>query len=225
MGSLNDYNWREPERTHHRSLLKSRLLRQTVLSFVFFLLVATTIGADNLLGDGARYVAGQGINAQNSWLDFSDAVPAVADSENEANDVAEQSSAATPSGTEYPEQPLSFIAPASGVVVQDMALDSTGVTSDKGIIIRGAAGQDIMASAAGEIIYLGDCDSGYIVQISHEQGYISVYQGLTQLTVAADAKVEAGDIIGNSESGELLFSMTLDGAEVDPLEYLFADLP
>lgn len=138
-----DYNWREPERTHHRSLLKSRLLRQTVLSFVFTSLVATTIGADNLLGDGARYVAGQGSTPRTVWPDFSDAVPAVADSENEANDVAEQSSAATPSGTEYPQQPLSFIAPASGVVVQDMALDSTGVTSDKGIIIRGAAGQDI----------------------------------------------------------------------------------
>ena len=62
MGSLNDYNWCELERTHHHNLLKNKLLQQTVLSFVFFLLVATTIGADNLLGDGARDgVVGEGL--------------------------------------------------------------------------------------------------------------------------------------------------------------------
>lgn len=225
MGSINDYNWREPERTHHRRLLKSRILRQTVLSFVFFLLVATTIGADNLLGDGARYVAGQGINAQNSWLDFSDAVPAVAENDKDVSGEDEQTSDSSTTDVDTVQQPLSFIAPASGVVVQDMALDSTGVTSEKGIIIRGAAGQDIMASAAGEINYLGDCDSGYIVEISHEQGYISIYQGLSELNVVADDKVASGDIIGKSSSGEIMFSLSHDGTEVDPLEYLFSDLP
>ncbi|MEG1537614.1 MAG: peptidoglycan DD-metalloendopeptidase family protein [Clostridiales bacterium] len=242
MSSINDYHRYEPERLknlkRYRLLPRGRVVKQMVVSLVFFFLVAIGVGAQNWLGEGARYVAGPGLSAENSWLDFSDALPvlggnsadpvipdaavAAAGADSIRNGAAGSGSAGNDSAA---AGEIRFIAPASGVVVKDIALDSSGVTAEKGIVIQGAAGQDIMAAAAGEVIYLGDCDSGYIVQLSHGGGYVSAYQGISQLVVKAGDQVAAGDVLGDSSSGELLFSLTRDGTEVDPLDYLFAETP
>ncbi|MEG1662148.1 MAG: hypothetical protein RR332_06480, partial [Clostridiales bacterium] len=79
MSSINDYHRYEPERLknlkRYRLLPRGRVVKQMVVSLVFFFLVAIGVGAQNWLGEGARYVAGPGLSAENSWLDFSDALP------------------------------------------------------------------------------------------------------------------------------------------------------
>ncbi len=242
MSSINDYHRpdqvRFKKRPRRLQLPFGRLARQILAAVIFFVLVAAGIGAQNWLGAGARYVVGTGLRADNSWLDFSDALPVFAGKDAVVTDAAVAAAGAEVSGTvadsaagnsaangsavdTADRQPLSFIAPASGVVVKDMALDSTGITSQKGIMIQGAAGQEIMAAAAGEVLYLGECDSGYIVQLQHDSGYISSYQGISKLTVAAGDQVQAGDSLGVSDSGELFFALSCNDVEVDPLEYLF----
>ena len=250
MGSIGDYKRLEPKHRNQpwrrKKLPGGRLAKQLIAAAVFVFLVTASIGAENWLGAGARYVAGAGLDAGNSWLDFSQAQPVIGETAGDAviptgasqsagYDAAQSAGQEENQSTENTTDnttasngltdtaPETFVAPASGVVVKDMALDETGLTSEKGILIQGAAGQNIMAAAAGEILYLGSCDSGYIVQIRHGGGYVSAYQGLSSLNVSVEQQVSAGQIIGASESGQLLFTLTLDDQEVDPLTYLFAE--
>ena len=59
------------------------------------------------------------------------------------------------------------------------------------------------------------------MEIAHSGGFTSIYQGLSELEVQEGSAVRTGDIIGVTSSGELTFSLLLNGAEVDPLAYLF----
>ena len=214
MGSLNDYqyaNWPTGEPAHQgpRRRPGGRFTRQLVLAAVFFFVVAASIKADNFLGRGARYIAREGISAANSWISLDDgAVPTIADGESEDED---------------DEQIPSFIAPASGVVVKDISVSDDGFSTNQGIIIQGAAGQTVKAAAAGEVAYLGESSDGYLVQVQHSGGFVSVYQGLQDLKVTAGQSLVAGDPLGISENGELLFCLLLNEEEVDPLQYLFGD--
>ncbi|MCR4962910.1 MAG: M23 family metallopeptidase [Firmicutes bacterium] len=245
MGSIGDYKRPEMKRRaasrQSKRIPGGRLARQILAAAAFVLLVTAGIGAKNWLGDSARYVAGAGLDAGNSWLDFSQSRPVNGESDPgallpagaaasagydaalAAGEAKSQNGGAAAEGSQTEAAPETFVAPASGVVVKDMALDETGVTSEKGILIQGAAGQAVMAAAAGSVQYLGNCDSGYIVEIRHGGGYTSAYQGLSSLDVSVEQTVAAGQTIGVSDSGQLLFTLTLNGQEVDPIEYLFAD--
>ena len=73
MGSINDYlrSRRRMDDQPRAHRIKTRLLGQISLSLVLFLIIAASIQADNFLGDSARYVAGEGVAASSSWIDFS----------------------------------------------------------------------------------------------------------------------------------------------------------
>lgn len=225
MGSINDYL--RSQRSEKRPLgrkLKSRLLGQIALSLVLFLIIAASVGADNIFGDSARYVVGEGISQDSSWINFNnwgnnDKDGVVADEDAvtaQADATGDEEVAPVDDG-----MPPDFTAPASGIVVTDVAVAAGGFATQKGILIQGNAGQTVKAAAAGSVTYLGESEDGYIVELSHSGGFTSVYQGLSAVEVTDTALVNAGDPIGVTADGELTFSLLLNGEEVNPLEYLF----
>lgn len=218
MGSINDYlrSHRNEEKARG-SKFRNRILGQISLSLVLFLIIAASVGADNIFGESARYVAGDGLSAETSWIDFNNkeiedepALPA-------KDDTAAQKSVFPADDGSPPD----FTAPASGIVVTDIAVAAGGFATRQGILIQGNAGQTVKAAAAGSVLSLGESEDGYIMELAHSGGFTSVYQGLSQLNVAAEDQVDFGEPIGVTADGEITFSLLLNGEEVNPLDYLF----
>jgi len=212
MGSINDYGRRRLKRgtfVRKEGAFVRRLLWQCAAAAVFLFLVGAGVGADNLLGDSARFVV-QEVSAEgDSWLWDGEITP-VSSVEGEPQ---------LPE-TDADAQPV-FTAPASGVVVTDLAVEASGFGTEQGILIQGTEGQNVKASADGEVIYLEEGDDGFVAEIRHSGGFCSVYQGLSAVSVASGDRVTLGQVIGTTDSGEITFSLLKDDGEVNPLEYLF----
>lgn len=240
MGSLNDYGrgdlyGREPR--PHR--LRRRLLAQCGLAALLFCAVAALVGSDGLPGQAARWLAGPGLAADSSWLALDQGLYAVsarpeageetgADTGDETGTEAaaggtDAETAAAPGVTEdtADTEPPRFTAPASGVVVSDLAVTADGAPAQQGILIQGSAGQRVRAAAAGTVQALSSEDGLYRLEIAHSGGFTSIYQGLSQIDVALGDRVELGDPVGACAGGELDFSLLHQGEAVDPLVYLF----
>ncbi len=214
MGSINDYGRRRPQfRTGegHGKILAKRLLRQCVAAALFLFLVGAGVGADNLLGDGARYVVA-GVSSESEGWSW----------DQDTTEVLAEESLVPPEEAEEDTMPI-FTAPASGVVVTDLAVAASGFPTEEGILIQGSAGQNVKAAADGSVTYVGESEDGYLIQVQHSGGFCSVYQGLTELSVSSGDEVLLGQVLGTTESGELTFSLLKDEVEVDPLEYLFQE--
>ena len=239
MGSLNDYGRGDGYYKGRTRRGGGRLLRQCAFAVLFFCAVAGLIDNDGPLGEAARYVAGPGLAAESSWLDkdggllAAAAKPDSAESPEESGTAdgaaAETATAGTESGAQDaagdPSQDDAaatprFTAPASGVVVSDLAAAATD-ENRRGILIQGSAGQKVRAAAAGTVRELRDENGLYRLEIAHSGGFASVYQGLSQIDVALGDRVSLGDPVGACAGGQLTFSLLRQGQAVDPLEYLF----
>lgn len=229
MGSINDYGRRKPlrgdgfeRRSPRGKSWKRLLLLQGLASLLLFLLVAAGINGENLLGRSARYIAVSGLAPESSWLWQED--PNVAPVSTGEGLDASVPGQETPDPAQLPEpeetQPQ-FTAPASGVVVTDMAVAVSGFPTELGILIQGSEGQSVKAAAEGTVRYLGESEDGYIIELSHAGGFCSIYQGLSQVGVTAGQELRLGEVIGSTADGELMFTLLLNDEEVNPLEYLF----
>lgn len=211
MASLNDYKCYENGSRHRPRGRRFRSFwLQIGLSAALLAAIAAFIGNQGTPGQTARYLANQAISTENSWFTFG------------------RSEATLPASAQLPlpddtvaASPPKFMAPASGVVVKGLALGEDGFTTEQGIVIQGVAGQSVKAAAAGEVIYLGESSSGFMVEIQHEGGFSSIYKGLSELSVGEGQEVAAGASLGITENGELLFALFSHDQEVDPLVYLF----
>lgn len=97
----------------------------------------------------------------------------------------------------------------------------------KGIDIGAAYGADIVAAAQGEVIYSGySAAAGNHVIISHGNGLCTVYMHASSLNVSVGDMVSAGQSIakvgstGISTGNHLHFGVSLNGAYVNPWDYL-----
>lgn len=100
-----------------------------------------------------------------------------------------------------------------------------------GLDIAAAAGSEVKAAAAGTVASITqDPLMGTTVTVEHGGGLSSTYANLASVpTVEVGDQVLAGTVLGavgttaiaeSSLASHLHFSMALDGAAVDPLEYL-----
>jgi len=228
MGSINDYGRRKQIRGEGMDWRrfsgagwKRRLLLQAGASLLLFLVVAAGINADNLLGRSARYIAVSGVSPENSWLwsgDDPDVAPVTARDPGQEQLDPEQLPEPEAAAEETMPQ---FTAPASGVVVTDMAVAVSGFPTELGILIQGSEGQSVKAAAEGSVRYLGESEDGYIIELAHGGGFSSIYQGLSQVGVTAGQELRLGEVIGSTADGEVMFTLLLNDEEVNPLEYLF----
>lgn len=75
----------------------------------------------------------------------------------------------------------------------------------------------VMAVYRGTVISVGRDPQGYMLTLQHDNNFISQYSGLDNIYVKKDARVEAGEAIGNIVPEQpLLFEIWHDGTSVSP---------
>ncbi len=118
--------------------------------------------------------------------------------------------------------PIRWIWPTQGTIIK-----SDTPISKKGIDIAGQIGQQINASAPGEVVYSGSGLLGYgrLNIIKHNDTYLSAYAHNSQLMVKEGDQVSAGQQIaqmGQTNNGRtvLHFEIRKNGQPENPLNYL-----
>lgn len=126
---------------------------------------------------------------------------------------------ASPAGAD--EDP-GFIWPNNGTV-----LASFDEVKNKGLDISGAAGDPVLASADGRVVYAGAGLRGYgnLVILKHNNTYLTAYAHNQKLLIKEDQSVKKGQKIaemGSSDSDrvKLHFEVRRQGKPVDPSKYL-----
>ncbi|MDR2710062.1 MAG: peptidoglycan DD-metalloendopeptidase family protein [Burkholderiales bacterium] len=97
----------------------------------------------------------------------------------------------------------------------------------KGIDIVGNAGQPVVASATGKVVYVGSGLRGYgkLVIVKHNETFLSVYAHNREVLVQLGQQVKSGQKIaemGNTDTDQvkLHFEIRKAGDPVDPMQYL-----
>lgn len=114
--------------------------------------------------------------------------------------------------------------PASGTLIDRFS------DINRGIDIGGKAGQPILASADGRVVYSGSAIRGYgrMLIIKHNDQYVSVYAHAAELLVKEGQAVTRGQRIAEMGSTDadrvkLHFEIRRMGRPIDPLRYLPAE--
>ncbi|MDT8399787.1 MAG: peptidoglycan DD-metalloendopeptidase family protein [Pseudomonadales bacterium] len=104
---------------------------------------------------------------------------------------------------------------------------SASGVENKGIDIGGREGDDVLAAAAGEVVYAGRglLRYGELVIVKHNEHFLSAYAHNRQILVTEGERVALGQQIAELGStgidhDMLHFEIRLDGKPVNPLSYL-----
>jgi len=121
------------------------------------------------------------------------------------------------------DEKIAWMWPATGKLV-------TGGSENpnlKGIDIAGRAGQPVVASAAGKVVYAGTGIRGYgkLVIVKHSATWLSAYAHNRELLVKEGQQVAKGQPIaemGNTDADQVMlhFEIRRHGTPVDPLKFL-----
>jgi lipoprotein NlpD len=124
---------------------------------------------------------------------------------------------------EIDDDKLGWIWPTAGKVVAGYS-DSANL---KGIDIAGKAGQPVVASAAGRVVYAGTGLRGYgkLIIVKHNSTYLSAYAHNRELLVKEGQQVAKGQKISemgdtDADQVKLHFEIRRLGKPVDPAKYL-----
>lgn len=114
--------------------------------------------------------------------------------------------------------------PLSGTLLQTFRADDR---TRQGIRLGGRSGEQVLASADGQVVYSGDGLKSYgnLIIVKHNDQYLSAYGFNRRLLVKEGAHVKRGQPvaeIGQGTEGSYLlhFEVRREGAAVDPLLYL-----
>ncbi|MSQ56491.1 MAG: LysM peptidoglycan-binding domain-containing protein [Limnohabitans sp.] len=124
--------------------------------------------------------------------------------------------------TEPTKDAITFIWPAQGGV-----LTGFDEAKNKGIDISGKAGDPVLASADGRVVYAGSDLRGYgnLIILKHNNTFLTAYAHNQTILVREDQSVKRGQKIaemGNSDADQvkLHFEIRRTGKPVDPLKFL-----
>jgi lipoprotein NlpD len=146
--------------------------------------------------------------------------PAVPPAAEAAEAAATAPSPAPDLGAEQAAAPASaFVRPVSGSIIRAYAPGR-----NEGIDIGASAGTEVRAAAAGTVAAVTTNTEGIqIVVIKHAGDLLSVYTHVDNLTVAKDATVTQGQVIGRVRAGDpsfLHFEIRRGMQSQDPTEFL-----
>ena len=127
--------------------------------------------------------------------------------------------------------------PLEGQILLDYSMDHTiyhptldQYKCSKGIAIQSSVGSPVTAAANGTVTAIEDAaDTGTTVVMDMGNGYECVYGQLKDLNIEIGQTVGQGTILGyvneptkyfTKEGSNLYFSMSKDGAPIDPIQYL-----
>jgi murein DD-endopeptidase MepM/ murein hydrolase activator NlpD len=133
-----------------------------------------------------------------------------------------KSNKAAPKESKPQEEKLKFRWPVLGAVTSSFGLQNNGANHD-GIEILVNQDSDIVTSAKGEVVYIGNEVGSYgnLVIIQHSDNWFSSYGHLTKIIVEKGQIVKAGQIIGNNvKNSQLYFSIRKGQKPLNPLKLL-----
>jgi lipoprotein NlpD len=100
-------------------------------------------------------------------------------------------------------------------------------SKNKGLDISGKAGDTVMASADGQVVYAGAGLRGYgnLIILKHNNTFLTAYAHNQKLLVKEDQKVRKGEKIAEMGSSDadrvkLHFEVRRQGKPVDPAKFL-----
>lgn len=120
----------------------------------------------------------------------------------QAKDLSAPKVTSTATGGKIKESVVSsrgMVRPLEGKVISKFGDNLDGAPND-GVNIKAAAGTTVGAISDGEVLYAGnnlDESFGNLVVIQHEDGIISSYAHLKEISVRKGAKVKAGEKVGS----------------------------
>jgi len=130
---------------------------------------------------------------------------------------------ATLSNEAYPTEGVTLFRPVKGVITErfDLPIRQLGIKIAVG-------GETVVAALEGSVLYAGyDPEIGYMIQIQHKNGFISVYKGVSMLLKKTGDKVRTGEAIAlmgsgdeNTEKKTLQFELWYRGNPVNPELYI-----
>jgi lipoprotein NlpD len=130
--------------------------------------------------------------------------------------------AAAPSPASNGDEDVPWIWPVQGALIAGF-----DEAKNKGLDIAGKAGDPVMASADGRVVYAGAGLRGYgnLVILKHNNTFLTAYAHNQKLLVKEDQTVRKGQRIaemGNSDTDrvKLHFEIRRQGKPVDPAKYL-----
>ncbi len=172
-----------------------------------------------------------------------EAVEETAQAEAAEEDVESTDAAAVAESVEAPVVETNFTEeslmnwPLEGQILLDYSMDHTiyhptldQYKCSKGIAIQSSVGSPVTAAANGTVTAIEDAaDTGTTVVMDMGNGYECVYGQLKDLNIEIGQTVGQGTILGyvneptkyfTKEGSNLYFSMSKDGAPIDPIQYL-----
>jgi lipoprotein NlpD len=124
---------------------------------------------------------------------------------------------------EIDDDKIDWVWPTGGRLIAGFS----DTASLKGIDIAGKAGQPVVASAAGKVVYSGSGLRGYgkLVIVKHNATYLSAYAHNREILVKEGQQVTKGQQIGemgdsDADQVKLHFEIRRLGKPVDPIKYL-----
>ena len=132
--------------------------------------------------------------------------------------------AALPEATALPTNaPAQYLLPVSGRLVTGFGASAPGQVQSRGISIAARGSAQVVAPAAGRVVFAGPYQGyGTIVIIEHGGGWTSLVTGLSVLDTRVGRDLVAGSPLGQAGPGRPVLSLELrkDGAPVNPLDFL-----
>lgn len=119
--------------------------------------------------------------------------------------------------------PAQYFLPVGGRLVVGFGDGGAGRAQSRGISIAAASGAQVVAPAAGRVVFAGPYQSyGSIVIIEHGGGWTSLVTGLALLDTRVGRSVVAGSPVGQAGPGRPVLTLELrkDGSPVNPLDFL-----
>jgi len=122
-----------------------------------------------------------------------------------------------------PDQVAGWRWPAKGKLIQTFSKSK----GRYGIQIAAQRGSPVLATAAGQVVYVGDGIKGYgqLVIVKHSEKYLSAYAHNDRILVKEGERVKAGQTLAKmgstgSKTVKLHFEVRKNGEPVNPLSYL-----
>ena len=135
---------------------------------------------------------------------------------------AKPSPTPTQAATALADEGLGFIWPSNGPLIGGF-----DEAKNKGIDFAGKAGDPVLASADGQVVYAGAGLRGYgnLIILKHNNTFLTAYAHNQKLLVKEDQKVRKGDKIAEMGSTDadrvkLHFEVRRQGKPVDPAKFL-----
>lgn len=126
-------------------------------------------------------------------------------------------------GNSKKNMPFVMLSPIKGKIVKYCNFSK----KQYGVLVAAGAKQNVQTIAAGIVMHASwTVTNGYVVIISHQKKYISIYKNLEKLNITQGANIKSGQVIGlmnmeqNNQKPYLYFELWKEGYPLNPVNFI-----